>query len=150
MNIYIEKWILEGVPLNGIDIGENLFSTLDKLKDNHLVLVGTIDSGYYYLPNGFRIGFSNGIIDEVGVDLDYSHSNIIFKDFSCDFDFRDKKIHVVLNFLNDHLIKWKAIESLDLNHLMIIIIEKNIVFIFEIYEGTLSKITKSNLQIKEV
>jgi len=112
-------------------------------------LVGTVNNGYYYLSNGFRFGFSENIVDEIGIDFNHSDSEVTFSmgnKFN-NFEFNSKKIHEVLDFLNDFQIKWKAIESLDNNYLMIRLLNKNIVFIFDIYEGEVSKIVKSNLKI---
>ena len=54
---------------------------------------------------------------------------------------------MILDFFNDLLIEWRAIESMDTQCLMIRLVKSDIVFIFDIYEGTLSKIVKSDVKI---
>lgn len=145
MNIY--KWLLNGDSLYNINIGDSLLWAIDTLGIENISLVGDEEDGYYYMANGFRFGFSNNIIDEIGIDLDCSKSKVIFKEEGIKFNFRNKKIHKILGFLNENFLEWKAIESLDNQYLMIRLVRNDIVFIFEVHEGVLTKIVKSNIVV---
>jgi hypothetical protein len=148
MKFYINEFIEKG-SIYGITIGDLVSDILNSENNLDFELVGSVNNGYYYLSNGFRFGFSENIVDEIGIDVNHFDSEVTFSmgnKFN-NFEFNSKKIHEVLDFLNDFQIKWKAIESLDNNYLMIKLLNKNIVFIFDIYEGEVSKIVKSNLKI---
>jgi|688.fasta_scaffold75502_5 hypothetical protein len=145
MELYIEKWFLEDTPLYNIKTGDEV----SVLKQNDIfkkmILSGDKDYGFYYAKNGFRVGFSDNYIDEIGIDFTKSKCKVIFKTNESLFNFREKKIHKVLDFLNDNLLSWKAVESLDNNHLMIKLNKNGIMIIFDVYKGTITNIVKSNL-----
>ncbi|WP_346883974.1 hypothetical protein [uncultured Algibacter sp.] len=143
INIY--SWLLEGKVLYNINLGDSLQDSLIKIEKEEYNLVGEDNYGYYYLDNGYRFGFSNGIIDEIGIDFLQSRQKTWFigKDgFKVNLD--KGKIHKVLDFLNSLFVKWKPIESTDSRALIYKLDEFDIFLIFDIYEGTLEKITKSN------
>lgn len=142
INIY--SWLLEGKALYEINLGDNLQDSLMKIEKEKYNLVGEDDYGYYYLDNGYRFGFSDGIIDEIGIDFLQSRQKTWFinKDsFKINLD--KGKIHKVLDFLNSLFIKWTPIKSTDSGALIYKLDEFDFFLIFDIYEGTLEKITKS-------
>ncbi len=145
MELYINNWILEDVPLYNINIGYKLSELADNPEFKKMKLAGEPDYGFFYMKNGFRIGFSGDVIDEIGIDFTKSKCKIIFKTNNGLFNLKGKKIHKILDFFNDNLLSWRCVESLDNNNLMIRLNKNNIMIIFDIYEGTISSIVKSNL-----
>ena len=91
MDIYINNWLLNKESLYDINIGDSVSKVISKIDFTNLKLVGTQQSGYYYLTNGFRFGFSNDTVDEIGIDLDSSTANVIFEYDSTLYKFRKKK-----------------------------------------------------------
>ncbi|MFN3640419.1 MAG: hypothetical protein ACK4UK_05825 [Flavobacterium sp.] len=147
MTIDISNWFIKDEFLFELKIGDNLEKALPKIQINDFTFIGTPESGYFQNKMGIRIGFSNQKVDEIGVLFDNDQSIILFKNQYVSFNFRNKKIHEVLNFLNDTLILWSPIESSDTNYLMIKLKQTSIVLIFDIFEGVLTKIVKSDLRI---
>lgn len=143
----ITDWFLNDYPLYGINIGDNIAELKNKLNFDDLTLNGHEHYGYYYMPNGYRFGFCNKIIDEIGIDFDKLLVKVVFRREGGYYVLGGKKIHEILDFLNDNFIGWTAIKSLDTQYLMVKIVSNKIVLIFDVYEGTLSKITKSNMEL---
>lgn len=142
----IDKWLFENESPYGIRLGDSVLDFLERLNSEKITLMGEKTNGYYYLTNGFRFGFSGDIIDEIGIDFSQSKTEILLNHNDNEINLSQSKIHEVLNFLNDSFIKWIPVENRDLQILIIKILEKEIFLIFDIYEGTLDKISKSNLQ----
>ena len=144
--IDLSDWIFEQKPLYGIRLGDSLKEALEKLKNqNYFLSGGTNEIGYYYLNNGYRIGFSDNKIDEIGIDFLQSNSNIILQKDGQKYILNDKKVHEVLDLFNDLLIKWKPVVTNDSLSLMYLLEESGIYLIFDVYEGTLNKLGKSIL-----
>ena len=144
--IDLSDWIFEQKPLYGIRLGDSLKEALEKLKNqNYFLSGGTNKIGYYYLNNGYRIGFSDNKIDEIGIDFLQSKSNIILQKDGQKYILNDKKVHEVLDLFNDLLIKWKPVVTNDSSSLMYLLEEFGIYLIFDVYEGTLNKLGKSIL-----
>lgn len=148
MKLYINDLILHNKKLYGINIGDSVDEVF-KNKSLDFTLHGDSRYGYYYLSNGYRFGFAENIVDEIGIDFNHTDSIISIKSVNeRDFDLNKKKIHEVLNALNDLQVRWQATPDCDINYLTIQLVDADVLFIFDIYEGTLSKITKSNLILK--
>ena len=141
----ISNWILKNQPLYDINIGDDLKNTLKKINSKNFYLVGENDYGYYYNKNGYRFGFSDDIIDEIGIDLLQTKGEVIIKKGKYKIDLKTAKIHKVLSFLNDISIKWTPLATCDRETLTIILDDSKIFFFFDIYEGVLDKISKSNI-----
>ena len=141
-NIY--HWLANNKTLYDIHLGDDLQSALKKIKNKKYKLVGEKDFGYYYLNNGYRFGFSDGMVDEIGIDFWQSHKYKWFlKKDDLILNLNNAKIHKVLNFLNEVSIKWIPIKSPDRNALIFKIDKYPIFLIFDVYEGTLDKIASS-------
>jgi hypothetical protein len=145
MALYIEKWFLEGASPYNINLGDDVSQVLQHSFLKTMVLSGTEDYGIYYAENGYRIGFSDNCVDEIGIDFTKSKCKVIFETSQGTFNLKSKKIHEVLNFLNDALLSWKSVESLDNNYLMVRLNKTGIMIIFDVYDGKISLIVKSNL-----
>ena len=142
--ILINKLIFENKPLYDINIGDDVLVSLNKLNIKREELVGENNFGYYYLSNGFRIGVSEKVIDEIGIDFLQSNvRKILLKDIEGEINLKNAKIHKVLNYFNDRFISWEPIKNIDKSALVIRINEKDLYFIFDIYKGTLDKIIKT-------
>lgn len=144
-NLIISNWIFNNQSLYDINLNDDFTSTLSKVEN--AILVGNENYGYYYLPNGFRFGFSDNKIDEIGIDFSQSKSTIFLSDEGNNFKLTNAKIHEVLNFLNDKLVKWEPVITNDSNYLTIKLQKTEIHLIFDIYSGTIDKIGKTNLKI---
>ena len=148
MKLYINDFILHDKKLYDISIRDSVNDIFEN-KNLDFTLHGDSRYGYYYLPNGYRFGFADNIVDEIGIDFNHTNCIISLKLVNeRDFDLNKKKIHQVLTALNYLQAKWQAIPNRDTNYLTIQLVDANVLLIFDIYEGTLSKITKSNLIIK--
>jgi hypothetical protein len=145
-NSIIDNWFFENEPPYGISIGDSVLDFQERINSEKITLMGETSNGYYYLTNGFRFGFSGNIIDEIGIDFSQSKTEILLHHNDNEINLSQSKIHEVLNFLNDCFIKWIPVENRDLQILIIKILEKEIFLLFDIYEGTLDKISKSNIQ----
>lgn len=140
----INNWIFDNKSLYNINVGDKILDSLEKLKSEKAILMGENSNGYYYLSNGFRFGFSSDIVDEIGIDFSQSKAKIFLNNNDDIINLSESKIHEVLNYLNDHFVKWTPIENKDPHIFIIKLLEKDLFFIFDIYEGTLDKIAKSN------
>ena len=143
----IDKWIMDNEPLFNINLGDEESDSLEKVKLENPIFKGQNNNGYYYLSNGYRIGISDSLVDEIGIDFLQSDSNIMLNDNYGMINLTNSKIHEVLNYFNDRFISWEPISTKDNSALVIKIICKNIYFIFDIYKGTLEKISKSNIDV---
>jgi len=137
----ISEWIFEGKPLYDIQLGSNLQDAIKKINSKKPLLQGNNLDGYYYLLNGFRIGFRNNLVDEIGVDLNYSNCDVFLSKDGYEINLSTSKIHEVLNYLNDTFILWSINQTLDSQHIIIELSNKKIYFIFDIYEGSIEKIS---------
>lgn len=145
MKLYINDLILHDKKLYDINIGDSVDEVF-KNKNLDFTLHGDSKYGYYYLKNGYRFGFADNTVDEIGIDFNHTDSIISIKfDKKRDFDLNRKKIHEVLKALNDLQAKWQAIPDRDTNYLMIKLVDTDTILYFDIYEGRLDLITKSNL-----
>ena len=142
-NLIINNWVFENQSLYNINIEDDLISSLKKVENAKLF--GEETNGYYYLKNGFRFGFSENKIDEIGIDFSQTKSSILLVDQKDSLNLSTSKIHEVLNYLNDKFIIWKPIENNDSNYLVIKLEKTGIHFIFDIYTGNLDKIGKTNI-----
>lgn len=145
MALNVEKWFLEGIPPYDISLGADISQVLQHPFLKKMVLSGTKDYGIYYAENGYRVGFSDNCVDEIGIDFTKSKCKVIFETSQGTINLKNKKIHEVLNFLNDALLSWKCVESLDNNYLMVRLHKTGIMIIFDVYDGKISLIVKSNL-----
>jgi hypothetical protein len=67
LNLY--NWIFKDVLIYDVNIGDDKKNALEKINSPDIKLVGQKDSGYYYLTNGYRFGFSDNLVDEIGIDF---------------------------------------------------------------------------------
>jgi len=143
-NIY--HWLSENKVLYDINLNDDLQYVLKKTKKKKLKQAGEKNYGYYYFKNGYRFGYSDGVIDEIGIDFWQSKKfNWYIKKDDIKLELKNAKIHKVLNVLNELFIKWVPIKSHDRLALIIKIDKFPIYLIFDVYEGTLEKIASSNI-----
>ncbi len=147
--INVSNWILDRNPFYDINIGDSLDKSLNKLGEANCSLVGEKDYGYYYLENGYRFGFSDSKVDEIGIDFLQAKDNIYMTTNELEINLSLAKIHEVLDFLNDLFIEWTPIKPITPSYLIFKLEDSEIFLIFDIYEGTLEKISKS-VPTKEV
>jgi hypothetical protein len=139
----LNDWIFKNESPYGISLGDDLNQTLSKIPDVSK-LQGSKNNGYHYFDNGFRIGFNDDGIDEIGFDLKYAKNDLVINS-DIVINLSKSKIHEVLSFLNDSFISWSVVNSKDFNYLYYTIGEQNISLIFEVYTGKLDTISKSDL-----
>ena len=144
-NLIINQWIFDNQPLYKVNIGDDLNLSLTKIENP--ILFGEENYGYYYLSNGFRFGFSENKIDEIGIDFSQSKSKILLLEEGNSFNLTESKIHEVLNHLNEKLISWESVVTKDVNYLVIKLLKTKIHFIFDVYTGKLDRIGKTNVQV---
>jgi len=142
-DLKINEWIFNNQPLYEINIGDDLELSLTKIGNP--ILLGDGNCGYYYLSNGFRFGFSENKIDEIGIDFSQSKSSILMFDGDDNLNLTESKIHEVLNYLNEKLISWEPVVTKDTNYLVIKLLKTEIHFIFDVYTGKIDKIGKTNI-----
>ena len=140
---YLKNWLFDNQPIYEINLGDNKSDALAKIKD--ATLFGDDENGYYYDKYGYRFGFNSNKVDEIGIDFNHLEQDIHIENVGS-INFKKAKIHEVLNFLNDNLIRWKAQEVNDTNYLYIELLKVRIILIFDIYEGRLTNITRSDLE----
>lgn len=138
----ISDWIINNKALFNVNLNDDLDLTLNKLKNGKLV--GEKDYGYYYYyPSGFRFGFSENKIDEIGIEFSQTDLKILLTQDGSKINLSTETIHKVLDFLNEMFIVWEPINEIDKSCLVVKLKQSNIYFVFDIYSGKLVKIFKS-------
>jgi hypothetical protein len=142
------EFLKGGKTLKGVEMGmtiDDLHSILGKPTN----ISGEKNYGYIHYRE-FRYGFTDDIINEMAIEFKFIKEPFIFKnlewkkyDISLFEDFKIKsksKIHKILSFINHLQLNWKAQNGIDKDCLTIKI-ENGPYIVFNLYDGTVDKIT---------
>ena len=142
------KFLKEGKTLNGVTMGMTI-NNVKSLLGKPTSISGENNYGYmHYGAN--RYGFTNNIINEIAIEFKFLKEPLIFKNLEWkkdgislteDFKINSKsEIHKILSFINHLQLNWKAQNGIDKDYLTVKI-ENGPYVIFDLYEGTVDKIT---------
>lgn len=77
--------------------------------------IGNNEIGYVYYNNGFRIGYTQDTVTELGIDFNYTDHT--YRLFTANKEIgsinKHSKLHEVLNLLNEAQIKYRCINIRD-------------------------------------
>jgi hypothetical protein len=142
------EFLKSGKNLKGVEMGmtiNNLHSILGKPTNV------SREKNYGYIHYGeYRYGFKDDIINEMAIEFKFIQKPIEFQnleykkyDISLLEDFKIKpksKIHEIISFINHLQLNWKAQNGIDKDCLTIKI-ENGPYIVFDLYNGTVDKIT---------
>ena len=142
------EFLKGGKTLNGVKMGmkiEELYSILGKPTNT------SGEKNYGYINYGeYRYGFTDDIINEMAIEFKliekpFEFSNLEYKKYDIslfeNFKIKSKsKIHKIISFINHLQLNWKAQNGIDKDSLTIKI-ENGPYIVFNLYDGTVDKIT---------
>jgi len=134
----ISDWILNNNFPHKIKLGDVVNEILLNIPDAYLV--GEPYYGFYYFGNGYRFGFSENTIEEIGLEIDHSDTDVLISDQQQTLNLKTLKIHEVLDFFNNNFISWDPITEKDKSVLLIKLSINSIYIVFDIYKGTVLSI----------
>ena len=142
------EFLKGGKTLNGVKMGmtiDDLYSILGKPT----TISGEKNYGYIHYGE-YRYGFTDGLINEMAIEFKLIEKplefpNIEYKKYDIslfeNFKIQSKsKIHKIISFINHLQLNWKAENGIDTDSLTIKI-ENGPYIVFDLYDGTVDKIT---------
>lgn len=140
--IDITSWLSKGSALEGFAVGDKF--NIDQ-HSNFQYVGRQEDYGFYYLPNGLRIGINGEKIDEVGLQfLSMTKKAKVFLSINGKEVLLNKlTMHKFLDALNDLGLNWEPIKNHDTSRLLVQLSASKIYITFDIYEGRVETIIQS-------
>ena len=142
------EFLKGGKTLNGITMGMKI-SDLYSILGEPSIVSGEKNFGYVHY-GAYRYGFTDDIINEMAIEFKFlkkpfEFKNLEYKKYNIslfeDFNIKPKsKIHEIINFINHLRLNWKSQNGID-KDCMTIKIENGPFAVFDLYDGTIDKIT---------
>jgi hypothetical protein len=142
------EFLKGGKTLNGINMGmkiSDLYSILGEPSN----VSGEKNYGYVHY-GAYRYGFTDDTINEMAIEFKFVKKTFEFKNLEYkkhgislfeDFKIKPKsKIHQIINLLNHLQLNWKSKNGIDKDS-FILKIENGPFAVFDLYDGTIDKIT---------
>lgn len=142
------EFLKGGKTLNGVKMGmkiDKLYSILGEPTN----VSGENNYGYIHYGE-YRYGYTDEVINEMAIEFKFVQKPFEFKNLEYkkygvslfeDFKIKSKsKIHKIISFINHLQLNWKAKNDIDKDYLTIKI-ENGPYILFNLYDGTLEKIS---------
>jgi hypothetical protein len=145
------EFLKGGKKLNGIEMGMTV-KDVNSILGEPTSVSGENNYGYIHY-GAYRYGFTGDVINEMAIEFKYIDKPLKFKDLEWkkydislfeDFKINAKsKIHKILSLINHLQLNWKAQNGIDKDTLTVKI-ENGPYVLFDLYDGTVDKITVVN------